>query len=130
MSEKVRISVTIDAENKRWIDNNHQKRSTFINELVTAARRNGCQNEAVVRQYRIQQLQSDKQRRKAELESIQEELEQLRSLEQEKEAKQEELIEEAREQLYGARLEPDNPAVQNWAEKIGITPQELIEELE
>jgi len=42
---------------------------------------------------------------------------------------QQDIIQDAVDALDGSRLTPDNPAVKNWAEKAGITPEELIQEV-
>jgi len=81
---------------------------------------------------------------KAKLEQIEEELddterkrERLRSRRQEIESELEdveddepELLAQARDVLENAPKEPDNPAIQNWASKLGMPSDELLKRLE
>lgn len=130
VSEKARFSVSVDPENKEWIDQTQQNRSTFINELITAARTNGCNSESVIRDYRLQQLRSDLERRRAEIDSIQSEIESLQAIQEREEQQKQTELENAEEALADVPLKPDNPAVLNWAEKLELAPDELIQELE
>jgi len=41
----------------------------------------------------------------------------------------EQQLDKARDALEGVPREPDNPAVENWAGKLGMAPAELVEEL-
>lgn len=46
---------------------------------------------------------------------------------------QKQRLDDARDALVnnpGVSLEPSNPAVENWADKLGLTPVELVEELQ
>lgn len=79
---------------------------------------------------RITTLEREINDRESELSKARDELERLESvLEQSANAK-ETKIEEARQSLEGTPREPENPAIKKWAEQIGMSPQELINELE
>jgi len=62
---------------------------------------------------RIERLRNKKQRLEREIENRQ--------------AQQREKLAEAKQFVQGK--EPDNPAVQNWADKLGMPPYELLEEV-
>lgn len=80
---------------------------------------------------------------RAEMEELEEELDDLeqtreqlharrREIEERLEDAQDrepELLDRASEALQATPKEPDNPAVQNWAAKVGISPRELCERL-
>lgn len=81
---------------------------------------------------RINVVEDEVDDRKGELSELYRELDALRSKLDEKEDEEEKrqmLVQEAKEALDGANLIPDNPAVKNWAEKVEMTPEELIEEI-
>jgi len=79
---------------------------------------------------RIQTLEREINDRQRELAEERDELErlqqQLESFDDERNAK----LEQAREALKDAPKEPDNPAIETWAEKCGLTPTALLEELD
>ena len=79
---------------------------------------------------RIQTLEREINERERELAQEREELERYEQMLQEFQERNDGLIEEANDALEGTPLEPDNPAVKNWAEEIGIPPTELVHELE
>lgn len=66
----------------------------------------------------------------AELKKERDALESKLDEKEQEESAQQKLIEKAREALDGANMSPENPAVENWAKKADLTPEELIEELE
>lgn len=78
---------------------------------------------------RINVVEDELEGREDELDELNRELHTLRDKYEEKVEEEEETLAEAIEALDGARLVPDNPAVQNWAEKVDMTPAELINEV-
>lgn len=127
MSEK--ITVSLSEENVSWLDANYNNRSGYIDDLLTQAREGSGQVEEAIREYQIQELTADVNGMESELETKKARLESLRAERRSERAEKERKIEDAREALDGTRLTPDNPAVKNWAEDIGMTPEELIEEI-
>ena len=78
---------------------------------------------------RITTLEREINDRECELSKARDELDRLVSvLERSENAKETELS-KARNALSKTPKEPDNPAIQNWADELGMTPQELINEL-
>jgi len=78
---------------------------------------------------RIQTLEREINERERELAKEQDDLARLeRQLESYTDHRQDR-IDKARDALEGVDPKPDNPAVENWAEKLGMTPGELVEEL-
>lgn len=128
MSKK-QVSVTMDEELVEWLDSEYHNRSAAISELVKAARDGGGAAEEAVRQYHIQQLEADLTRQELQVEATQERLETLRSIEQQANTPDEADLAEARDVLENVPKDPDNPAIQNWAGDLDMTPEELLEEL-
>lgn len=128
MSEQ--ISVTMSEENVAWLDANYNNRSGYIDDLVTQAREGSGKVDEAIRQYQIQQLQAQVSGMQSELESKKARLNTLLEEQESEQAEKERLLEQAHEALEGIRLSPDNPAVKNWAEKVDMTPEELIEEIQ
>lgn len=126
---KTRVSVTMEEGLVEWLDSEYHNRSAAICELVKAARDGGGAAEDAVRQYHIQQLEADLTRQELQVEATQERLETLKSIEEESNTPDEAKLEEARDTLKNVPKEPDNPAIQHWADKLDTTPPELIDEL-
>ena len=77
---------------------------------------------------RIETLRSEINRRERELADVQDELERLQAQLERHDAQQDQW-DEAREKLRETPRDTDNPAIQQWADKLGVSPQELIDEL-
>lgn len=79
---------------------------------------------------RIQNLKREINERKRELAKHQERLERYKSKLEEFDEYKYDQLGGAIEALENVPKDPDNPGVKNWADKIGITPEELLEEIE
>lgn len=82
---------------------------------------------------RLNQLQQERNEREREIAEVKDELERLETtLQRAKDKQTDELGEavEAVSKIPDSRLTEDNPAVENWASKVGVTPAELIAEVE
>jgi DNA anti-recombination protein RmuC len=130
MTEKVSTSISLTAENRDYLDREVNNRSGFINDLIDAHREGKSEmNEAIAR-FRREQLEQELNSVTRREDEIRNELETLNEqITQEQQRKQEKL-EDAKEAIGGMDLAADNPAVKNWAEKVGMSPQELLEELD
>jgi chromosome segregation ATPase len=78
---------------------------------------------------RIQTLQREINERERELAEHQDKKERLERQIQDHRTRREEQLAEARETLADAPADPENPAVKNWADKLGMTPEGLVREL-
>lgn len=128
--DRVKISVSVSKQNVTWLDANYNNRSAYINDLLTEAREGDGQVKAAIREYQIQQLEEEVAGMESRLESKTDRLENLKAQQESEAEKRERILEDAKEALDGANLVPDNPAVKNWAEKLDMMPEELIEELD
>ena len=135
--DKKRVAVTLSPENVDWLDGKYNNRSAFIDDLLTECKDGNGRADVAVRELRIQQLEeeadeleheADSLRRKAERKR--EQVEELREQNHLSEEQTEADLAEAQDALEHVPLEPTNPAVENWAEKLGMTPIELVEKLE
>jgi response regulator RpfG family c-di-GMP phosphodiesterase len=128
MSDKKRRAVTLDEENDDFLADQHNA-SALVNDLVTEYRK-GEDKSTVALELQLKQKRKElrEARKRAErLEGDVEELEQLKDEFTEQETAE---LHEARDALQGTPMEPTNEAVKTQAEKVGLTPTELIERLE
>jgi chromosome segregation ATPase len=81
---------------------------------------------------RITQLEQERNERDRELAEAKDTLQRLQSQLDAHEEQETQKWDEARdafENFDDEKLTPDNPAVENWAEKLGVTPSELLDEV-
>lgn len=130
MSEKQRVTLNLDSGLVAWMDEEYGNRSKFVNDLLQRAKEGDSQMDRVVAQYQLEQLKGQKATVESRLESIEGQINKFKKKAQRFEEEQENVVEDAYDSLNTTRLEPDNPAVENWADKAEMTPEELIEELE
>jgi len=125
---KERKTFTLDPEVKAYLDSSGRNASETVNRLVKMEMGEEVVNEQLIKM----RMEMEKDRYEDAAQKARGHLErynQLKArLDTEKEAKNE-LLEEAKEKLSDIPHSPDNPAVENWAEKLDMTPEELIQEL-
>lgn len=134
-SEKDRRSISIDSELNDRLNNTDLNASAVINRFLreyfvggdtasvaTKLRLQDIEREIDSTQDEINRLQNRLQRLRQEREKIEKQMERERE-----ETKQ--VVEEARDVIGSNMDNPDNPAVQNWADKANMTPEEFVEVL-
>lgn len=127
MSEKTTRTVSLSPENDEYLaalDNASAK----VNDLVTQLREGGDKATAVL-DMQIEQKKRELQEAEQRVERLERGLEDLQKLRDEMESMERAELEDAREALAGTPKDPTNEAVQHWAEKLGMTPPELLEAL-
>jgi len=129
MSDKVRTSVSLTEENKAYLDSETNNRSAFINDLIDAHRKGKSDMDEVIARYRREQLKAERRKAKNTVERVDSELETIDKQLEQKQAERESELDEARNVLADVPNDPENPAIQNWAEDLDMTPEELINEL-
>ena len=77
-----------------------------------------------------EQLKRERATLESQMEGIDQQLAELEDRVERSEEKREVRLDEARENLRDVPPEPTNPAVQTWSDKLDMSPQELVEELE
>jgi len=132
MSDKKRTSITIDEEVYEYLKQSEINQSGLINELVKEYKRNDKRRVAAL-ETRYQELIGDAEeaaaraeRKYAEAEEVQELLEEARK----GNVNGIEAATDALSEIPDERLTQENPAVQNWADKLGITATQLVQQLQ
>ncbi|ERH03607.1 MAG: hypothetical protein J07HR59_00724 [Halorubrum sp. J07HR59] len=125
-----KIAVTVSRENLEWLDENYNNRSAFVDDLLTRARKGEGEIHRAVAQYQKEQLEREKATLETKMESVEEQLETIDARIDRDNQHKETQLRDAAQNLEGAKKTPTNPAVQKQAEKLGMTPQELLDELE
>jgi predicted nuclease with TOPRIM domain len=125
---KQRKTVTLDPEAAAYLDETGRNASETVNHLVKQDM--GTENENVdLLKLRLEQVQSERETLEARAEKKREEEQRLEARLERLQENASNTIADARDALDGASLTPKNPAVQNWADKANLSPEELIEEL-
>lgn len=125
-----KIAVTISAENLAWLDENYNNRSGFIDDLITRARKGEAEIDRAVAQYQKEQLEREKATLETQMEGVEEQLRTIEKRMERQQSYEQTQLEEVREILEGIPHEPTNPAVQTQAEKLDMTPEELLDALD
>lgn len=134
MSDEERLVAEIDGELKGLVKADPRT----IREIVESSLQREFQtseNAAIRRRIdeqrqRITTLEREINDREAELARAKDELERLESILERNESKEDAQLAEAREALEKTPKDPTNPAIQKWADDLGKTPEELINELD
>jgi predicted phage gp36 major capsid-like protein len=128
VSDKKRRTVSLDAQNHDWLSD-HDNASALVNDLVEQYRRNGDRGTAGL-ELQKKQKEREKEHLEQRLENIETDIEELDALIREYQRSEDAELAEARETLADTPRDPENPAIQSWAKDLGMTPEELIEDLE
>jgi len=127
MSKETR-TVSLDPENHEYLSD-QDNASAFVNRLVEQARKGGGPETAAI-DLQIRQKEREKTNLEDRLQSVKSDLSELYALKDEFEREEEASLQEARDVLADTEKDADNPAIQNWAKELGMTPTELVEELQ
>jgi hypothetical protein len=130
VSEKVRITVTVEPVNADYLDRETNNRSAFINELIEAHRKGVEGTDDAIARYRKEQIESELQQVESREETLRSQLESVEKQLTSRKEHREEQLSEARDVLADVPPDPENAAVENWARKLDMAPEELLEVLE
>jgi len=131
MSDKERRTVTLSKEADQVLQQEDNV-SAVVTDLVEQYARTGDRGSAgleLQRKHKLKELEEDKET----VSRLETEIEELTALIEERKSQETTEWEEAKDALSGISVEQlteDNPAVQNWSEKLGVTASELIEEIQ
>jgi chromosome segregation ATPase len=128
-----RLVAEIPSELKELVDADRRTNK----EIVEAAlwrefggeRKGALQRRVEEKRRRISMIETEKNERQRELEEERQALDALESKLEATQTEREMMLSEAREQLADTPKDAENPAVKNWAEKLDMTPEALLEEL-
>jgi len=127
MSDKKRRTVTLEEENHEFLKQ-EDNASAVVNDLVDQYRRNGDRGTAGIDLQLKQKMRALEDKRE-EVKRLERDVEELEALRREFQREENAELQEARDVLANAPRDPENEAIQTWAKKLGLTPEELIEEL-
>lgn len=134
MGEKVRKTVSIDRELEAELDEWSNNHSAIVNELLNEYFKNAGDGpiglEVKLRdvESRIDETLNERDRANRRLERLRNRKDRLEKEISRRQEKRKERLRRA--ENYVAGRSPDNPAVQNWAEKLGMPPAELVDRVE
>ena len=130
---KTRKTITIDDQLARIVDDHDEfNLSGFVNACLEqhfAGNDVGSPEQAALRaeleriEAQLDEVASKRERLREEQQRIEEQLTEV-------EAEEPELLDQARDALADTPRDADNPAIQNWAAKLGIPAADLIDELD
>ena len=134
MSEKERKTFSLDAEVVEELNEKNLNASGVANDLLREYLIGGT-TAAVGKEIRIQHIEQEIEEQLTERDRINRRIERLRSERERLEREIEQEQAEHRERLTEAALfvrgkDADNPAVENWAEKLNMEPYELLQRVE
>lgn len=124
---KERRAVSIDEDVDEYLDQPHVNASGLVNDLVK--RHMNGDVEDGIREYRIRQLREEADEYETRAERKREQAEKLRELAEEQQDERREELSAVIDQLADAPRDPSNPAIKTKAKKVGLTPEELVDEL-
>jgi predicted RNase H-like nuclease (RuvC/YqgF family) len=128
MTEKERRTVTLDPENDRVLEDSDNA-SAIVNDLVEQYRKNGDRGTAALELQR-EQKQRELKNAKRKVENLEQDIAELDALIREYQREEDAELQEARAKLAQTPKEPDNPAIKSWAQDLGLTPEQLLDELD
>jgi len=127
MSDKERRTVTLDSENHEFLKK-EDNASAVVNDLIEQLRQGGDRQTAAL-DLQIEQKERELSEAETTVDRLERELAELRELRANYEHEEDAKLERAIEALEGTPRDPSNPAVENWAGRLGMTPAELVEKL-
>jgi len=127
MSDKERRTVTLDSENHEYLKK-EDNASAVVNDLINQLRQSGERQTAAL-DLQIEQKERELSEAETTVDRLERELAELRQLRANYEHEEDAKLERAIDALENTPRDPSNPAVENWAGRLGMTPAELVEEL-
>jgi chromosome segregation ATPase len=126
---KQRTSVSIDEDVAMYLQQDGVNASGLVNRLVKAEM-GGADGDKQLIELRLEQVESQIESLQSQLEQKQRERERLKARLRKHQSEREEMLADAQEAISEEMRDPDNPAVETWAEKMNITTDELLSRLE
>jgi predicted nuclease with TOPRIM domain len=130
---KVRKNVSIDANLARIVDERDEfNLSGFVSRCLEQhfAAGNASAPEAAALQAELEHLEQELADLTTEQERLREKRQRIEDELDDVADDEPALLDQAREKLDDTPRDPDNPAIQNWAAKLGMQPDDLVAELE
>lgn len=131
MTDKKRTSITVDKDVYQFLSQAEINQSGLINELVKEYRTNKDRQVAAL-ELRYKHLKEEQEEHEEKAAKKAEQAQEVKDLLDDAKQAETKGIERARDALQGiddSELTTDNPAVKNWAGKLGIDEATLLNEL-
>ena len=128
MSDSKPKSIRFDRDNYQYLSN-HDNASALVRDLVEQYRTEGEPERAALK-LRRKQKAAELEEARDKVRRLESDLADIDALITDMEAADDTNIDEAAEALEGVELDRDNPAVQNWSQKLSVTATQLIEGVE
>jgi glutamate synthase domain-containing protein 2 len=125
MTNRLSVSVSKDVYEYAQTKNNV---SAYIQDLIEADMR-GVNTKTIGLELQERTLEQEAQAALEKHERIENQLEEIREIRQNMQDEKTRALEQARENLNGVPREPTNIAIEHWAKKVGVTPEELCQRL-
>ena len=128
MTDSKPKSIRFDPDNYQYLSN-HDNASALVRDLVEQYRTEGEPERAALK-LRRKQKAAELEEARDKVRRLESDLADIDALITDMEAADDTNIDEAAEALEGVELDRDNPAVQNWSQKLGVSATQLIEGVE
>lgn len=129
MAGKKTKSFSLDPKVKQFADE-LDNASAVVNDLLAQFSQSGKGRELAAIDVQIRQKERELERKQKETGEVKQDLDELQELRGKYTTERNAKLEEAKEKLYDVPQNEDNPAIQNWANKLDMNPSQLLEELE
>lgn len=124
------VTVNLDDVNVEWLDAETDNRSAFVNRLITTAREGSGEIDQAVAQFQREKLRRDREALEVKIEGIDKQLSTIDNRMEANAGQNQASLEAAIDDLSDTPRDPTNPAIQNHAQKLNMSPHALVEELE
>lgn len=128
MSKKKRKSFSVSEENAQLCEE-LDNASAVVDDLLSQYRKTGERNSAAL-EMQLDQTKAEIKETEDKLQRLKRQKKDLEQLKAEFTKQESAELQQARQELEGVPREETNPAIQNWAGKLGMTVPELLQELD
>jgi len=127
MTDRETRTVSLTPENDQYLKE-QDNASAVVDDLITQLREGGDKETAVI-EMQIEQQERELEEARRRVERLERGLGELKDLRDTLKSQESAELQQAREALSGTPKEATNDAVQHWAEKLGMAPDELVQQL-
>jgi len=127
MTDRETRTVSLTPENDQYLKE-QDNASAVVDDLITQLREGGDKETAVI-EMQIEQQERELEEARRRVERLERGLQELKELRNTIKSQESAELQQAREALADAPQEETNDAVQHWAEKLGMSPKELLQQL-
>lgn len=129
MTDKKTKTFSIDPTNFEEISD-ADNASAIVNDLLTQWRQGDTTRETVALELRLEEKKREKEVVEKRLEMLEQDIQDLEETIEKVRTGESTDMKKAREALAEVPRDPTNPAIENWAGKLGISPDVLVDRLD